>query len=156
MPDGGVKLHGPSLRGSPEIPLEVVGGVKIDCSSPYDVRPEVDNDVIFGTTVDNVGVNVPIKFGDSGSCYFRDIRGADFVSNERTNICEDYPNFAYKKIKPSVVYISPRRPDDPRRLGNLKLCWIRQTPEVISPTNFQLDYPHLFLLHGGSKLWVSH
>ena len=45
-------------------------------------RPEIDNDVISGLAVDNVGVHVPIKFGDSRSTGFRDIRGADFVSNE--------------------------------------------------------------------------
>ena len=47
-------------------------------------RPEIDNDVISGVAVDNVGVDVHIKFGDSRSNRFRDIRGADFVSNERT------------------------------------------------------------------------
>ena len=47
-------------------------------------RPEIDNYVISGQVVDNVGLDVPIKFGDSKSNGFRDIRGADFVSNERT------------------------------------------------------------------------
>ena len=47
--------------------------------------------------VDNVGMDVPIKFGDSRSNDFRDIRGADFVSNERTNIGEPYPNNAKPK-----------------------------------------------------------
>ena len=42
--------------------------------------------------VDNVGMDVPIKFDDSRSNGFRDIRGADFVSNERTNIGKAYPN----------------------------------------------------------------
>ena len=51
---------------------------------PYNFRPEVDNDVISDTAVDNVSVDVPIKFGDSRSNGFRDIRGADFVLNERT------------------------------------------------------------------------
>ena len=32
--------------------------------------------------VDNVGMDVPMKFGDTRSSFFRDIRGADFVSNE--------------------------------------------------------------------------
>ena len=49
-------------------------------------RLEIDNDVISGVAVDNVGVDVHIKFGDSRSNGFRDIRGADFVSNKRTNI----------------------------------------------------------------------
>ena len=34
--------------------------------------------------VDNVGMDVPIKLGASSSNGFRDIRGADLVSNERT------------------------------------------------------------------------
>ena len=34
--------------------------------------------------VGNVGVDVPIKFGDYSSNDLRDIRGAVFVSNERT------------------------------------------------------------------------
>ena len=38
-------------------------------------RPEIDNDVIFGVAVDNVGVDVPIISGDSRSNCFRDIRG---------------------------------------------------------------------------------
>ena len=36
-------------------------------------RLEIDNDVTCGVAVDNVGVDVPIKFGDSGSNRFRDI-----------------------------------------------------------------------------------
>ena len=51
---------------------------------PYNFRTEVDNDVISGIAVDNVGVDVTIKFADSSSNGFRAIRGADFVSNERT------------------------------------------------------------------------
>ena len=46
-------------------------------------RLEIDNGVISGVAVDNVAVDVPIKFGDSRSNRFRDIRGADFVTNER-------------------------------------------------------------------------
>ena len=52
---------------------------------PHNIRPEVDNDVTSGVAVDNVGMDVCVKFGDSRSNGFRDIR-ADFVSNERTNI----------------------------------------------------------------------
>ena len=48
-------------------------------------RTEVDNDVISGVVVDNVGIDFHIKLGDSRSNGFRDIRGADFVSNERSN-----------------------------------------------------------------------
>ena len=38
-----------------------------------------------GAAVDNLGTYVPIKLGDSRSNGFQDIRGADFVLNERTN-----------------------------------------------------------------------
>ena len=58
---------------------------------PYSFRPEVGNDVISGIVVESVGLDVPVKFGDSVSNGFRDIRGADF---ERTNIGEAYPNSA--------------------------------------------------------------
>ena len=40
-------------------------------------QPEVDNDVISSLTVDNVSMDVRVKFGGSG-----DIRGADLVLNE--------------------------------------------------------------------------
>ena len=50
--------------------------------------------------IDNVGMGVSIKFGDSRSNGVRDIRGAD-VSNERT-LAEAYPNsFAFRLI---IVY----------------------------------------------------
>ena len=41
---------------------------------PYDRRPEVDNGVISDMAVDNVGIDVPIKFGDSRSNGFQYIR----------------------------------------------------------------------------------
>ena len=44
------------------------------------------------TTVENVGMDVPTQFGDSRTNGCRDIRGADFVSNEGTNNGEAYPN----------------------------------------------------------------
>ena len=53
----------------------------------YNLRSEVDNDVISGMTVDNVGSGVSSKFGDFGSNGFHDIRGAGFPferTNERT------------------------------------------------------------------------
>ena len=81
--DESVKLHDPSLNRSPEIPTEAVGGDIFDCFL-YNFRHEVDNDVISGVAIDNVGVDVCAKFGDSRSNGFRDIRRADFVSNERT------------------------------------------------------------------------
>ena len=50
----------------------------------YNTQPEVGNNVISGVTEDNIGMYVAVKFGDSRSNGFRDIRRADFVSNERT------------------------------------------------------------------------
>ena len=41
--------------------------------------------VISSAFVGQVGVDVHVKFGDSRSNGSRDIRAADFVSNERTN-----------------------------------------------------------------------
>ena len=52
----------------------------------------------------------------------------------------------YKKLQ--VVSVSPHRPDDPRRVANLKLCPLRQTHELIFYSNFQL--PH------GPELGVSY
>ena len=56
---------------------------------PYNFRPEEDNDVMSSVAVDSVGMDVYIKYGDSRSSGFRDIRGADFVSNEQD---EAHPN----------------------------------------------------------------
>ena len=62
-----------------------------------------------------------------------------------------------KKVgkKNQVAYISPHHPDDPRRVANVKLCPLRQTPEVIILANFQLALP-LVLASRGSKFGVSH
>ena len=90
--DKRVKLDDPSFNRSREIPPEAVGGSIFYCF-PYNFQTEVDNDVISGTAVDNVGVDVAIKFGDSRSNGFRDIRGAGFVSNERT-LAQACPNSA--------------------------------------------------------------
>ena len=61
----------------------------------YNFRPEVDNDVISAVAIDYVGVDIPIKFGDSRSKRSRDIRRAGFVSNERKNEHDKaYPNTA--------------------------------------------------------------
>ena len=63
-------------------------------------KPEVDNDVISSVAVDNAGMDVPIKLGDSRSNGFRDIRGADFVWNERTNIGKTYPKSEKRQKHP--------------------------------------------------------
>ena len=60
-------------------------------------RPEIDNDVISGVAVDNVSMDVPIKFCDSSSNGFRDIRGADFVSMFRLKTGFLQPSL-YRKI----------------------------------------------------------
>ena len=44
--------------------------------------------------VERVGMDVPVKFGDSRSNGSRAIRGAGFVSNQRTNKVEAYLNRA--------------------------------------------------------------
>ena len=47
-------------------------------------------DVISGATLDSVGMDVPAEFGDARSNGSRDIRAADFVLIERTNMTEAY------------------------------------------------------------------
>ena len=66
---------------------------------------EVDIDVISGVAVDNVGMDVTIKFGDSRINGFRNIRGADCMSNERTNIAEAYSCSAKRDL------VSPKNQD---------------------------------------------
>ena len=58
----------------------------------FNFQSEVDNDVKSGLAENNVGMDV-LKFGDSRSNCSRDIRGADFVSNERMNLIEAYLNY---------------------------------------------------------------
>ena len=48
---------------------------------PHLTKTGENNDVISGMAADNVGMDASIKFGDSRSNGFRDIRG-DFVSNK--------------------------------------------------------------------------
>ena len=67
-----VKFRDPNLNRSPEIPAEVVGGGILDIFC-FNFRPEVDNDVISDLAVDNVGVDVRLKFGDSSSNGSQDI-----------------------------------------------------------------------------------
>ena len=60
----------------------------------YDFQPEVDTDVISGTAVDNVGVDVPVKLLDYRSNGFRYIRVADYLAKPVT-----IARFAEKKLK---------------------------------------------------------
>ena len=62
------------------MPSAAIGGLLVELN----FRPEVDSDVLSGVTVDCVGMDVRVKFGDSTSNGFRDMRRAVFVSNERT------------------------------------------------------------------------
>ena len=78
-----VKFHDPCLNRSWEIPREAARGGIFDCFPPITFWSEVDNDVISGTAVDNVGMGVPVKFGDSGSNGFRDSRS--WFRVKRTN-----------------------------------------------------------------------
>ena len=65
--DKHVKFNDPGLNRSRDILPEAVGGGIFDCFFRYNVRPEVDNDVISGVAVDHVGVDVRVKFCDSRS-----------------------------------------------------------------------------------------
>ena len=49
--------------------------------------------------MDNVGMDVFVKFGDSRSNDFQDIRGADFVSNEWTNEQDEAYHNSVKRLK---------------------------------------------------------
>ena len=62
---------------SREIPPEAVVGGIFESFVHYNLRPEVDNDVVSGMAVDNFSLDVRIKFGDSRSNGFRDIRLGD-------------------------------------------------------------------------------
>ena len=52
------------------------------------------------------------------------------------------------------MYISLYRPDDPRRVGNLKLRPLRGTPVIINLTNLQLYHRTSFGSTGG-RSWGS-
>ena len=68
--DKRVKFHDLSLNRSREIPPEAVRGGIFDVFT-YNFQPEVYKDEISGISVDNVGIAVHIKFGDSRSNGFR-------------------------------------------------------------------------------------
>ena len=97
--DKQVKFHDPSFNRSRESPPPKPSEAIFSVSS-YNLRPEIDNDLISGLAVDTVGVDFHIKSGDSRSSGFRYIRGADFVSNAQTSITEAYPNSA-KRVRVS-------------------------------------------------------
>ena len=49
-------------------------------------RPEAASDVISGVGVEQVGMKVRVKFGDSMSNRYRDIRLPHFVTNEDNDV----------------------------------------------------------------------
>ena len=73
-----VKFRDPRLNRSREIPSKAVRDGILDSVFRYNFRPEVENDVISSVAVDYVGMDGSVKFGDSRSNGFRDIRGGDF------------------------------------------------------------------------------
>ena len=66
----------------------------------YNFRSEVDSDDISSVAADHVGVNVHVQFGDSRSNGSRDIRGTDFVLNERANMTEGYHIRQKREMRP--------------------------------------------------------
>ena len=88
-----IKFRDLSLNRSREIPLEAASCGIFDSFFRYNFRPEVDHDVISGVAVDTVGMDVPVKFGDSRSNGFQYIQGANFVSNQTNELDEANPNF---------------------------------------------------------------
>ena len=60
-----VKFREPSLNRSREIQPKAVASGIFDSIFCYSLRPEVHNDVISGTAVDNVGMDVHVTFCDS-------------------------------------------------------------------------------------------
>ena len=88
-----VKFHDPILNDSPEIPPEAVVSGIFD-RFLYNFRPDVVDDVMSSVAIDNVGVNVCVKFGDSSSNGLCDIRRASFRverTKERTNMASVSP-----------------------------------------------------------------
>ena len=69
----------------------------------YSFQTKVGNDVETGKVVDYVGMDVHEKLGDSPPNDFRDIRRADFVSNERTNMSK-----AYHTRQKRITGVSPK------------------------------------------------
>ena len=62
-----------------EIPSEAVSGGNFDGFFRCSLRPGVVGDVISVASVGQVGMNVPVKFGDSSSNGSRDIFSSEVV-----------------------------------------------------------------------------
>ena len=69
----------------------------------YNFRLAADNDVICSVAVDDVGMDVRVKFGDSRSNDSWDIRGADFVSFRRKPFDLESQNFT-RTFRTDIVY----------------------------------------------------
>ena len=81
-------------------------------------------------------------FGSLGAAIWNAVRTCARGEESRWNIKRNLK-------KSQDTYISPHRPDDPRRVSNVKLYPLRQTPEIVNPTNFQFDRPNsVGWLHG--------
>ena len=74
VPNNHVKFGDPRLNRSREMPPEAVGGGIFDGFFRCSFRPEVVNDIISVANVVQVGMDVPVKLGDSGSNGSRDIQ----------------------------------------------------------------------------------
>ena len=87
----------PFSRNSPTKPQEAIFYTVFR----YNFQPEIDNDVISGVdvAVDYIDMDVHIRVGDSRSNGSQDIRGADFVSNERT-----YQSLSHKVEMPYMHF----------------------------------------------------
>ena len=78
-----IQFYDPRFNRSREIPPDAIGGGIFDSFFRYSF---VDNDAISGVAVDNIGVDICVKFVDSRSNGFRDIRGAEFEIEILTHI----------------------------------------------------------------------
>ena len=66
VPYKSAKFRSSCLKCSREIPSEAIGGDIFE-HFRYNFRSAVDNNVISGVAADNVGMDVPVQFGDSRS-----------------------------------------------------------------------------------------
>ena len=73
VPDRQVKFCYSRTNRSREMPPEAVGGSIFEGFIRDNIRPEVASEVISGVKVEQVGVNVRVILGGSGSNFSRDI-----------------------------------------------------------------------------------
>ena len=85
VPDKPDKFRDPCLKCSREIPPKAVKGGIFYSFFFAKCHSELVSEVIASVTVESVGMDVRVKFGDFRSNGSQDIRQADSVSNERTN-----------------------------------------------------------------------